>query len=121
MKKEDVVPSLLEWQNEESNPLSGHSAIALGFLGEHAADKKLRQMITTIKEPDHFSNIPHQYPNALKAICLLGRQKDVQSIDLLFELLENKAENIVRIIHGENYGMSQEELIAQFFLFPSCP
>lgn len=118
-EKQKLVEALTENLTSENENLSRHCALALGIMGEEAALPKLREMAM---EPDNYvpkSSLKYIYTRGVSAIYLLGKLGDVDSIDMLFDIVERKGlTKIPDFTFGEFYNEATD-VYSQYVLFAS--
>ena len=118
-EKQRLVEALKENLNSENENLSRHCALALGIMGEQAAISMLRKMAM---EPDNYvpkSSLKYIYTRGVSAIYLLGKLGDVDSIELLFDIVERKGMTpIPDFTFGEFYNEATD-VYSQYVLFAS--
>jgi HEAT repeat protein len=115
----DLAEALTAHLTSENENLSRHCALALGIMGEEAALPKLREMAM---EPDNYvpkSSLKYIYTRGVSAIYLLGKLGDVDSIDMLFDIVErNGLTDIPDFTFGEFYNEATD-VYSQYVLFAS--
>ena len=88
-------------------------------MGEKAAVPKLREMAS---EPDNYvpkSSLKYLYTRGVSAIYLLGKLGDVNSIEMLFDIVERKGlTDIPDFTFGEFYNEATD-VYSQYVLFAS--
>ena len=118
-EKQKLVEALKENLYSDNENLSRHCALALGIMGEQAAIPMLRQMAM---EPDNYvpkSSLKYIYTRGISAIYLLGKLGDVDSIELLFDIVERKGlTDIPNFTFGEFYNEATD-VYSQYVLFAS--
>ncbi|MBR2037396.1 MAG: FAD-dependent oxidoreductase [Lachnospiraceae bacterium] len=118
-EKQRLVEALKENLNSENENLSRHCALALGIMGEQAAISMLRKMAM---EPDNYvpkSSLKYIYTRGVSAIYLLGKLGDVDSIEMLFDIVERKGlTDIPDFTFGEFYNEATD-VYSQYVLFAS--
>lgn len=118
-EKQKIVETIKEHLTSENENLSRHCALALGIMGEKAAVPKLREMAS---EPDNYvpkSSLKYLYTRGVSAIYLLGKLGDVNSIEMLFDIVERKGlTDIPDFTFGEFYNEATD-VYSQYVLFAS--
>ena len=118
-EKQKLVEALKANLTSENETLSRHCALALGIMGEQAAIPVLRKMAM---EPDNYvpkSSLKYIYTRGVSAIYLLGKLGDVDSIELLFDIVERKGmTQIPDFTFGEFYNEATD-VYSQYALFAS--
>lgn len=117
--KPRVVEALKENLSSENENFAKHCALALGIMGEQAAIPMLRKMAM---EPDNYvpkSSLKYIYTRGVSAIYLLGKLGDVDSIEMLFDIVERKGlTEIPDFTFGEFYNEATD-VYSQYILFAS--
>lgn len=110
----DVLKEALISPNEN---LSRHSALALGIMGEKSAIPKLHQMAS---EPDNYvpkSSLKYIYTRGVSAIYLLGKLGDVDSVEMLLEIVAGRGKTELKdFTFGEFYNEAKD-VYSQYVLF----
>lgn len=110
----EMLKGNLKSKNEN---LVRNSALALGILGKACAAGKLREMV---KEPDNYipkSSLKYVYTRGVSAIYLLGKLQDVDSIDLLFDIVERGGKTTLHeFTYGELY-CKDSDVFSQYAAF----
>ena len=118
-EKQKLIEALKDNLSSENENLSRHCALALGIMGEQAAIPVLRKMAS---EPDNYvpkSSLKYIYTRGVSAIYLLGKLGDVDSIELLFNIVERKGmTKIPNFTFGEFYNEATD-VYSQYVLFAS--
>ena len=118
-EKQRLVEALIANLTSENENLSRHCALALGIMGEQAAIPMLREMAM---EPDNYvpkSSLKYIYTRGVSAIYLLGKLEDVDSIELLFDIVERRGlTDIPNFTFGEFYNEATD-VYSQYVLFAS--
>ena len=118
-EKQKLVEALKANLTSENETLSRHCALALGIMGEQAAIPVLRKMAM---EPDNYvpkSSLKYIYTRGVSAIYLLGKLGDVDSIELLFDIVERKGmTQIPDFTFGELHNEATD-VYSQYALFAS--
>ena len=116
---QDLVEALKENLLSENDNLSRHCALAFGIMGEQAAIPMLRKMAM---EPDNYvpkSSLKYIYTRGVSAIYLLGKLGDVDSVEMLFDIVERKGlTDIPDFTFGEFYNEATD-VYSQYILFAS--
>ena len=94
-----------------------HAALALGIMGRKEALPKLREMAM---EPDNYvpkSSLKYIFTRGVSAIYLLGKLGDIDSVELLFDIVERKGlTEIPDFTFGEFYNEATD-VYSQYVLF----
>ena len=88
MNKGDICLKLTQWLAEKKEPLSTNCAMALGMLGDSGGLDILRKIIRTIPRMPKTIFQERFYLDFAKAITLIGRLQDEESIDDLLKIIE---------------------------------
>ncbi|MBR4061044.1 MAG: FAD-dependent oxidoreductase [Lachnospiraceae bacterium] len=118
-QREELVELLKAALYSSNENLVRHSALALGIMGERSAIPVLRKMAM---EPDNYvpkSSLKYIYTRGVSAIYLLGKLGDVDSIEMLLDIVERKGlTEIPDFTFGEFYNESTD-VYSQYVLFAS--
>ena len=118
-EKQKLVEALIAHLTSENEDLARHCALALGIMGQVEALPKLREMAM---EPDNYvpkSSLKYIYTRGVSAIYLLGKLGDVDSMDMLLDIVERKGlTDIPDFTFGEFYNEATD-VYSQYILFAS--
>lgn len=93
-EEKQVLAEKLCFEMRKKGRYAGNFAVALGLLGDRRACEVLRGIVKTPGEanPDGCDPVvPEAFPNRIKALCLLGRLHDGESIPLLKKIVQDEA------------------------------
>ena len=101
--------------NDEN--LARNSAVALGLIGRKTALDKLREIA---KDMDNYvpkSSLKYVYTRGVSAIYLLGKLKDISSIDLLFDIVENGGQTSIDNFDFGEFYCEEKDVFSQYVAF----
>ena len=117
--KQKLIRALINNLSSEDENFSRNCALALGIMGEKAAVEKLREVAF---EPDNYvpkSSLKYVYTRGVSAIYLLGKLGDVDSIERLLDIVEQKGQTEIQgFVYGEFYNEAAD-VYSQYILFAS--
>jgi hypothetical protein len=105
--------------NSSSENLSRNTALAMGLAGNRSALGRLRQMAF---EPDNYvpkSSLKYVYTRGVSAVYLLGRMNDIDSVDSLFGIVEQKGETPLDDFKFDEFYCNSRDVFSQYVLFAS--
>ena len=97
--------------------LARNSALALGLIGEKAALDKLREIA---KDMDNYvpkSSLKYVYTRGVSAIYLLGKLKDISSVDLLFGIVESRGQTKIDHFEFGEFYCEEKDIFSQYVAF----
>lgn len=103
-KKDDVIPLLKKWINEDNHRLKINCAFALGMLEDASGIEYIRSIIRSQPEmPEKIIHVRY-YTDFSKALLLAGRLKDTEVIDDLLKIINTNAKGYAdSLITGDYY------------------
>ena len=118
-EKQKLVEALKANLTSENENFSRHCALALGIMGEQAAIPMLRKMAMELDNYVPKSSLKYIYTRGVSAIYLLGKLGDVDSVEMLFDIVERKGlTDIPDFTFGEFYNEATD-VYSQYVLFAS--
>lgn len=111
---------LRPWVKAGEETLSRNSALAAGMLGGKFALPKLRAMARDFRQHPQAAVGSVHYPDAMKAIMLLGRMGDAESLPWLMEILTGDAVLRGGKIRPDAYAPEPGDYYANLFLHALC-
>jgi hypothetical protein len=110
-----IINNLRMWLTDANERLRYNSALVLGMLNDKAACNQLRLIARNFDQAVQIVPIKYYYPDSCRAICLLGRLVDEQSVPWLLQIIE-KPEMILRLSFSpDSLLRSQNDYYFQFF------
>ena len=115
-----VLSMLRPWATSQQEPLASNSALAAGMLNGEFALPKLRCMSRDFRQHPKAEMWSVHYPDAMKAIMLLGRMADAESVPWLMRILEDE-----RVLEGvkirqDTYAPEPGDYYTNLFLHSLC-
>lgn len=115
-----ALSMLRPWATSQQEPLASNSALAAGMLNGEFALPKLRCMSRDFRQHPKAEMWSVHYPDAMKAIMLLGRMADAESVPWLMRILEDE-----RVLEGvkirqDTYAPEPGDYYTNLFLHSLC-
>ena len=113
----ELVEELKKNLENENENLARNSALALGIINETCALEKLREIA---KEPDNYipkSSLKYVYTRGVSAIYLLGKMADVDSVEMLFDIVERGGKTSLQGFTYNEFYCVENDVFSQYASF----
>ncbi len=113
----EIIEALEKNIHSNDENLARNSAVALGLIGEEAALDKLREIA---KDMDNYvpkSSLKYVYTRGVSAIYLLGKLKDISSIELLFGIVESRGKTRIDNFKFGEFYCEKKDVFSQYVAF----